>query len=277
MRHRKHIFRVGRKPAHVKALLANQVCSLIMEGRIQTTVAKAKETRRLAEKMITLGKRGTLHHRRRAIAKLRNIDAVRRLFNEIAPQYRDRSGGYTRIIRIGFRNGDGAPTCFLEFVEAGGTSSAAATDADLDVQPVAEDDDGATAGAASVMAADEAGMTEAGGDADHGALESAVKTGGDAADHDVPDAGQLESPAAADAGAPQHTADDTDAPAEPAPPQALETTEQPVADDESPVSSPPTEAPAEAVDQSAEPKAADGDAEPTDGEPEVDKPKDPGS
>jgi large subunit ribosomal protein L17 len=262
MRHRKHIFRVGRKPAHVKALLANQVCSLIMEGRIQTTVAKAKETRRLAEKMITLGKRGTLHHRRRAIAKLRNIDAVRRLFNEIAPQYRDRSGGYTRIIRIGFRNGDGAPTCFLEFVEAVGTPSAVATDADLDVQPVAEDDDGATAGAA----ADEAGMTEVG-----------TEAGGDAAEHDVPAAGQPESVAEADAGAPQHTADDTDAPAEPAPPQASETTEQTVANDESPVSSPPTEAPAEAADQPAEPKAADGDAEPTDGEPEADKPKDPGS
>ena len=117
MRHRKRVFKTGRRPDHVRALLANQVCSLILEKRIQTTVTKAKEVRRLAEKMITLGKRGTLHHRRMAIAKLRQVRTVGVLFNEIAPRYVDRSGGYTRIIRLGFRPGDAAPMCYLELVE----------------------------------------------------------------------------------------------------------------------------------------------------------------
>ena len=117
MRHRKRVFKVGRRPDHVRALLANQVCSLIVEKRIRTTVAKAKEVRRLAEKMITLGKRGTLHHRRLAIAKLHDVDAVHLLFGEIAPNYSERNGGYTRIIRLGTRAGDAAPMCYLEWVE----------------------------------------------------------------------------------------------------------------------------------------------------------------
>jgi large subunit ribosomal protein L17 len=99
-------------------MLRNQVCSLIFEGRIKTSVTKAKETRRLAERMVTLGKSGTLHHRRRAISKLHNVEAVGILFDEIAPQYREREGGYTRIIRAGHRQGDAAEQCFLEFVEA---------------------------------------------------------------------------------------------------------------------------------------------------------------
>ena len=118
MRHRKHTFKIGRRPDHRRALLRNQVCSLIFEGRIKTSVTKAKETRRLAERMITLGKSGTLHHRRRAISKLHNVEAVGILFDEIAPQYREREGGYTRIIRAGHRRGDAAELCFLEFVEA---------------------------------------------------------------------------------------------------------------------------------------------------------------
>lgn len=117
MRHRKHTFKIGRKPAHVQALLANQVISLITEGRIKTTVVKAKETKRLAEKVLTLGKKGTLHHRRRAISKLGNVDAVHKLFAEIAPRYQAREGGYTRIVKLGERVGDGAPLCFLEWVE----------------------------------------------------------------------------------------------------------------------------------------------------------------
>jgi len=118
MRHRKHTFKIGRRPDHRRALLRNQVCSLIFEGRIKTSVTKAKETRRLAERMVTLGKSGTLHHRRRAISKLHNVEAVGILFDEIAPQYREREGGYTRIIRAGHRRGDAAELCFLEFVEA---------------------------------------------------------------------------------------------------------------------------------------------------------------
>lgn len=125
MRHRKRTFKLGRRPEHVRSMLANQVCSLIKEERIMTTVVKAKETKRLAEKMVTLGKKGTLEHRRRAIAILGHADAVHKgetvgkLFSEIADRYRERAGGYTRIIRLGTRRGDAAEMCYLEWVEAG--------------------------------------------------------------------------------------------------------------------------------------------------------------
>ena len=117
MRHRKHTFKIGRSGAHRKALLANQVCSLITEGSIKTTVVKAKETRRFADRMVTLGKKGDLHHRRLAIAKLRNKDAVAQLFSEVAPKFSNRDGGYTRIIRLGNRIGDAAEMCILQWVE----------------------------------------------------------------------------------------------------------------------------------------------------------------
>lgn len=100
-------------------MMVNQVCSLILEERIQTSIAKAKEARRIAERMVTLGKKGSLHHRRRAIAKLHNTTAVRKLFAEIAPRFRQRPGGYTRIIRLGHRRGDATAMCFLEWVEEG--------------------------------------------------------------------------------------------------------------------------------------------------------------
>ena len=119
MRHRKHTFKIGRSGAHRKALLANQVCSLITEGSIKTTVVKAKETRRLAERMVTLGKKGDLHNRRLAIARLRDKDAVAQLFSEIAPKFSNRDGGYTRIIRLGTRIGDAAEMCILQWVEGG--------------------------------------------------------------------------------------------------------------------------------------------------------------
>jgi large subunit ribosomal protein L17 len=119
MRHRKHTFKIGRSGAHRKALLANQVCSLINEGQIRTTVTKAKETRRLAEKMVTLGKVGDLHRRRQAISKLRDKDAVATLFSEIVPKFSSREGGYTRIIRLGTRTGDAAEMCILQWVEEG--------------------------------------------------------------------------------------------------------------------------------------------------------------
>lgn len=119
MRHRKHTFRVGRRSGHIKSLLANQVSSLILDGRIETTVTKAKEARRLADRMVTLGKSGTLHHRRLAISRLHNVTAVHKLFAEIAPGFMERAGGYTRIIRLGTRTGDAAETCYLEWVEPG--------------------------------------------------------------------------------------------------------------------------------------------------------------
>jgi large subunit ribosomal protein L17 len=117
MRHRKHTFKIGRSGAHRKALLANQVSSLIFNGQIETTITKAKETRRLAERMVTLGKKGTLHHRRQAISKIRNKNAVAVLFSEVAPAFQNRDGGYTRIIRTSQRKGDAAEMCILQFLE----------------------------------------------------------------------------------------------------------------------------------------------------------------
>jgi large subunit ribosomal protein L17 len=119
MRHRVHTFKIGRSGAHRKAMLANMVSSLIEHGQIKTTITKAKEARRFADKMITLGKKGDLHRRRLAISKMRNKDMVKKLFDEIAPQYSEREGGYTRIIKLSQRIGDGAEMCLLQLVEAG--------------------------------------------------------------------------------------------------------------------------------------------------------------
>jgi len=117
MRHRKYTFKIGRTSAHRRALLANAVCSLIEHGRITTTLVKAKEIRRVADKMVTLAKKGTLHARRLVIADLHQVDKVGKLFSEIAPKYKERQGGYTRIIKLGPRVGDAAEMCLLEFVE----------------------------------------------------------------------------------------------------------------------------------------------------------------
>ena len=116
MRHRKHSFKVGRTSSHRRAMLANMACSLFVEGRIETTVAKAKELRRVAERMITLAKRGTLHTRRRAISILQQPAVVRKLFAEIGPLFAERKGGYTRIMRLGRRRGDAAEMCIIELV-----------------------------------------------------------------------------------------------------------------------------------------------------------------
>ena len=117
MRHRKHTFKIGRTTGHRESLLANAVCSLIEHNRITTTLVKAKEIRRLADKMVTLGKEGTLHTRRMAIARLHQVDKVAKLFSEIAPGFAKRNGGYTRLMKIGPRIGDGAEMCIVEFVE----------------------------------------------------------------------------------------------------------------------------------------------------------------
>jgi large subunit ribosomal protein L17 len=118
MRHQKKTVKLGRTAEHRKALLANQVCSLIEHQRIKTTLAKAKAVRPLAEKMVTLGKQGSLHARRTALAVLRQKNAVKKLFDDIAPRSADRNGGYTRIIRLGIRKSDAAPVAFLEWVDA---------------------------------------------------------------------------------------------------------------------------------------------------------------
>lgn len=120
MRHRLHTFKIGRSGAHRRAMLANMVSSLIEHGEITTTLVKAKEARRFADKMVTLGKKGGLHHIRQAVAKLRNKTAVKKLFDEVAPKYMTRAGGYTRIIRISKpRVGDAADMCLLQLVEEG--------------------------------------------------------------------------------------------------------------------------------------------------------------
>ncbi len=126
MRHRVHTFKVGRSGAHRRSMLANMVSSLFLNGQIKTTLVKAKEARRFAEKLITLGKQGDLHRRRLAAARLRNKDAVKMLFGEIAPRYAGRAGGYTRIYKLGQRIGDGAEVCLLQLVEGAEVAEKAA-------------------------------------------------------------------------------------------------------------------------------------------------------
>lgn len=118
MRHQKKTIKLGRKAEHRKALLANQVCSLITHQRIKTTLAKAKAVRPLAERMVTLGKKGSIHARRTAFATLRQRDAVKKLFDDIAQRSAERNGGYTRIVKLGQRKSDSAPMAFLEWVDA---------------------------------------------------------------------------------------------------------------------------------------------------------------
>ncbi len=118
MRHGKKTVKLGRSQSHRKALLANQICSLIEHNRIKTTLAKAKAVRPLADKMVTLGKTGTLHARRTALSVLRQKDAVKKLFEEIAPRSATRLGGYTRIVKLGYRKSDAAEMAFIEWVDA---------------------------------------------------------------------------------------------------------------------------------------------------------------
>src|SRR4029078_1347665 len=118
MRHQKKTVKLGRTAEHRKALLANQVCSLIEHQRIKTTLAKAKAARPLAEKMVTLGKNGSLHPPPTALAVLRQKDAVKKLFDDIAPRSATRNGGYTRIIKLGQSGSDASPVAFLEWVDA---------------------------------------------------------------------------------------------------------------------------------------------------------------
>jgi large subunit ribosomal protein L17 len=129
MRHQQKTIKLGRSQAHRDSLIANQICSLITEERIKTTLAKAKAVRPYAEKMVTLGKKNTLHARRTALARLRhNADAVKRLFEEIAPRCATRAGGYTRIIKLGQRLSDSAPMAFLEWVDGPAVQEPAAED-----------------------------------------------------------------------------------------------------------------------------------------------------
>jgi large subunit ribosomal protein L17 len=116
MRHLVSGHKLGRQPAHRRATLRNLVTNLIEKERIQTTILRAKAARPLAERMITLGKRDSLHARRQAAAYLTTPEATAKLFSELAPRFADRSGGYTRIIRTGWRVGDGAELAIIEFI-----------------------------------------------------------------------------------------------------------------------------------------------------------------
>src|SRR5256885_5480780 len=114
MRHQKKTIKLGRTAEHRKALLANQICSLIEHQRIKTTLAKARAVRPLAERMVTLGKNGSIHARRTALATLRQKNAVKKLFDDIAPKSAERNGGFTPILKVGARKNDSARPAFLE-------------------------------------------------------------------------------------------------------------------------------------------------------------------
>ncbi len=117
MRHQRAGRKLGRDSAHRKALYANLAGALIEHGRIRTTEAKAKEVRPIAEKMITLGKRGDLAAHRQAVAFLRSKPAAHKLFADVAPRFAERNGGYTRVVKLGPRPGDAAPMAYLELVD----------------------------------------------------------------------------------------------------------------------------------------------------------------
>ncbi|MGB0910450.1 MAG: 50S ribosomal protein L17 [Nitrospirales bacterium] len=127
MRHRKKGRQLGRNTKHRKALYRNLVTSLLEHERIETTEAKAKELRGLTDRMITLGKSGTLHARRQALQVLRTKETVEKLFNDVAGRFHDRQGGYTRIIKTRRRPGDGAELVAIEFVEKQGIAEKKST------------------------------------------------------------------------------------------------------------------------------------------------------
>ena len=117
MRHLKRTAKLGRTSEHRNAMLANLVCSLIEHKRVTTTLAKAKAARSVAEKLVTLAKKGTNQHRRLAVARLHQEKAAKTLFTEIAPAFKDRRSGYTRIIKLGQRQGDASQSAILEWVD----------------------------------------------------------------------------------------------------------------------------------------------------------------
>ena len=117
MRHRVRRGKLNRDSAHRKAMFANMAAALIKHEQIETTLPKAKALRPVVEKLITLGKRGGLHARRRAISKIGDVAMVNKLFATLGPRYSSRNGGYTRIVRAGYRYGDAAPMAFIEFID----------------------------------------------------------------------------------------------------------------------------------------------------------------
>ena len=139
MRHGKAGRKLNRTSSHRKAMFANMAASLIEHEQIVTTLPKAKELRPIVEKLVTLGKRGDLHARRQAIAAIRDESLVRRLFDTLAPRYSSRNGGYTRIMKAGFRQGDNAAMAVIEFVDRDPTAKGAADRARVEAEAANEE------------------------------------------------------------------------------------------------------------------------------------------
>jgi large subunit ribosomal protein L17 len=178
VRHQRTGKKLGRDAAHRKALYANLAGALIEHGRIRTTVTKAKAVKPLAEQMITLGRRGDLHARRQATAVLRSRDVVHKLFAEVAPRFKDRPGGYARIVRIGPRAGDAAEMAYLELVD--------------EEYVAAQREERATAAPAVEEPVDEAAEAEA----DEVEADEVEADGGEDADEDGEDEAEDVEPAA---------------------------------------------------------------------------------
>ena len=140
MRHRKSGRKLNRTPSHRKAMFANMAAALINHEQIVTTLPKAKELRPFVEKLVTLAKRGDLHARCIAISRIRDKAMVKKLFETIGPRYEDRHGGYTRVVRAGFRYGDNAPVAVIEFVNRDESAKGAGDRERRDAEVFAEDD-----------------------------------------------------------------------------------------------------------------------------------------
>lgn len=140
MRHAHGYRKLNRTHSHRKAMFANMTASLLTHEQIKTTLPKAKELRRFADKMISLGKKGGLHDRRRAFAFLRDDEVVAKLFSTLAERYQDRPGGYTRVLKAGFRYGDSAPMAVIELVDRDPDAKGAADRARVEAEEEAADD-----------------------------------------------------------------------------------------------------------------------------------------
>ncbi|MHC5653068.1 50S ribosomal protein L17 [Stappia sp.] len=139
MRHGNRGRKLNRTSSHRKAMFANMSASLIEHEQIVTTLPKAKELRPIVEKLVTLGKRGDLHARRQAIAQIRDVALVRKLFDTLAERYKGRNGGYTRVLKAGFRHGDNAPLAVIEFVDRDVDAKGAVDRARNEAAQVSED------------------------------------------------------------------------------------------------------------------------------------------
>jgi len=139
MRHGNGYRKLNRTASHRKAMFSNMTASLLTHEQIKTTLPKAKELRRFVDKMISLGKKGTLHDRRRAFAFLRDEAVVAKLFSVLAERYAERPGGYSRVLKAGFRHGDSAPMAFIELVDRDPDAKGAADKARVEAEAEAED------------------------------------------------------------------------------------------------------------------------------------------